>query len=288
MLLNQIVLQEVSAVLNDIIDKLVESKMFIGVCRHRRRIDGKTKAVILRAYDALLTEHPHASGSKILQLLRSRTGAVELRSLQQVKRWRTLSKLKKRGRKVNVEFEQAVFDQLVYTELQDVGDRQKAEVVIANVCYSHALIVQSAKMVRQQSQFATEDQLIKLKFSRPWIRGFLRRNAMRPRRITAQLKDLPSPAEVQQIMSSIQKTIQDGGFSLAEVFNGDETGIFFGAPPKKQYVPLSADRATSPETDDKTRISFFFYADGTLGKWGLPLVLSSASLSHRTTYLVRL
>ena len=42
-------------------------------------------------------------------------------------------------------------------------------------------------------------------------------------------------------------------------------GIFFGAPPKNQYIPKSADRATAPESDDKARFTSLLW--GTAAGW---------------------
>ena len=51
------------------------------------------------------------------------------------------------------------------------------------------------------------------------------------------------------------------GYAADEVFSGDETGMLFGAPPLKQYVPLSSERATAPESDDKARFTSFLYGN---------------------------
>ena len=152
-----------------------------------------------------------------------------------------------------------MLDRLVFTTLEKVSDEQQAAVVIANVTYSHEVIRIAARMEQKNPKFADEPKVKHLKFSSSWIRGLLARVAMRPRRITAQLKILPSPQVVQEAMKDIQDAIKAGGFTLEEIFNGDETGMLFGAPPKIQYVPLSADRATSPESDDKARFTAFLY-----------------------------
>ena len=75
---------------------------------------------------------------------------------------------------------------------------------------------------------------------------------MRPRRVTAHAKQLPPVEVVQARMADIQAQIAAGEYQLGEFFNGDESGMIFGAQPKRQYVPLDADRAVSPEGDDET------------------------------------
>ena len=91
---------------------------------------------------------------------------------------------------------------------------------------------------------------------------------MRKRRITAQVKELPKPEDVQEHMKRIQDKIVAKGYAADEVFSDDETGMLFGAPPLRQYVPLSSERATAPESDDKARFTSFLYgnAAGKMGK----------------------
>jgi hypothetical protein len=69
--------------------------------------------------------------------------------------------------------------------------------VIANVCYDHNAIRMAVQMALQLPAFSQDEKLKKRKFTRPWIKGFIRRQAMRKRRITTQVKKLPSPEEVQ-------------------------------------------------------------------------------------------
>mmetsp|Transcript_40 Transcript_40/g.128 ORF Transcript_40/g.128 Transcript_40/m.128 type:complete len:482 (-) Transcript_40:275-1720(-) len=231
------------------------------------RITKKRKAEIIDAYNMLKDEFPLDSPPELLRKLRQKTGAVDLRSTQQVTRWKTQGPSKRVGRKFQGEFEVAVLNQMVYTKIETLTTGEQAAVVIANVCYSHATIRMSAQIVQQLPQFAQDKSVQAMKLSNSWIHGFLQRNAMRPRRITAQAKTLPPPADVQAVMEEIQQLIDTKGFSLAEVFNGDETGMLFGAAPKLQYVPLTADRATSPEGDEKARFTSFLYgsADGEMG-----------------------
>ena len=51
-------------------------------------------------------------------------------------------------------------------------------------------------------------------------------------------------------MAAIQEKIVSGQYDEQDVYNGDESGILYGAQPLKQYIPFSADRATAPEADD--------------------------------------
>ena len=75
--------------------------------------------------------------------------------------------------------------------------------------------------------------------------------------MTAQVKQLPPPEVVQVRMAEIQQAIIDGAYAASDVLNGDETGMIFGVQPKYQYVSADAQRASAPESDDKSRFTTF-------------------------------
>ena len=151
------------------------------------------------------------------------------------------------GRRVNMTYEAAVVDELIFTSLELVDGKEKA-VVQANVAFSHALIIRAAQKVQRSLVFKDDPNVLKLKHNRSWIRGMLGRHALRRRRITANEKVLPEPEVVQARMTEIQETITTKKFTKNETISADETGIFFGAPLKFQYVPPDAARATAPES----------------------------------------
>ena len=130
-----------------------------------------------------------------------------------------------------------------------------------------------AERVQKWERFATNSKVQKLKFADNWIGGWMRRNALRRRRITAVEKVLPDPPVVQARMEEIQQTITDGpadgsgGFTIDETVSADETGVFFGAAPKNQMVPEDAERATAPESNEKARFTSLLWGTGR-GKMG--------------------
>ena len=115
---------------------------------------------------------------------------------------------------------------------------------------------------------------------------------MRPRRITAQGKVLPPPEVVQGAMLAIQQVIVDNGFTPDETFNGDESGMNHCAPPRLQYVPLSAERAIAPEADDKARFTAFLYGSAAGKMQPIMFIVKCTSSSSvdlsRTTVLTKL
>jgi hypothetical protein len=138
---------------------------------------------------------------------------------------------------------------------------------VANVAHSHDVIRQAAEIAKALPAFADSKAVQNLKFNRTWIRGFLRRSALRKRRVCTQDKKLPSVLEVRTRMGEIQKVIVDGSFFADETISADETGVAFGAPPKLQYIPSTADRATAPESDEKARFTALLWgmANGEMG-----------------------
>ena len=178
-----------------------------------------------------------------------------------LEKWKKASAPRKQGVKVNTEFETQVLSQLVYTELEKVNDVEQA-VVKANVAHSHAVIKKAAETVQKMPAFTSDEKVKKLAFSPMWVRGFLRRAALRRRRVTATEKVLPPVEEVRGRMTEIQKVKVDGDYKDDETISADETGVFFGAPPKNQYIPESAVRATAAESDDKARFTSLLWGDG--------------------------
>ena len=125
------------------------------------------------------------------------------------------------------------------------------------VVYSHGVIRLSAQKVASTPEFMSCPYLSKLKFSADWIKGWLRRRAMRKRRCSTQLKELPKPEEVQARMAQVQKRIDDGKYEPNQILIGDKTAILFGQAPRYQYIPTTAGRACTPECDEKSRFTTF-------------------------------
>jgi hypothetical protein len=89
---------------------------------------------------------------------------------------------------------------------------------------------------------------------------------MRRRRVAITDKDLPPVSVVRERMAAIQQVIEDGGYEPCDIISADETGIFFGAQPKNQYVPEGARRGSAPGSNDMARFTAMMWgtADGTM------------------------
>lgn len=174
--------------------------------------------------------------------------------------WKKATAPRKRGVKVNDEFESQVIGQLVYSEMEKVDEVDQA-VVKANVAHSYAVIKAAAQIVQKMPFFKEDTKVQNLKFTPPWIKLFLKRSALRRRRVTANEKELPPVEAVRKRMTEIQTVRDEGNYTDDETINADETGVFYGAQPKNQYIPESAARATAPESDDKARFTSLLWGD---------------------------
>mmetsp|Transcript_46741 Transcript_46741/g.99717 ORF Transcript_46741/g.99717 Transcript_46741/m.99717 type:complete len:384 (-) Transcript_46741:262-1413(-) len=173
------------------------------------------------------------------------------------KRMRVAGPSRKRGRKVNVRFDQAELDQIIFTVIDEKAGLTAASArAVANVMYSHAVIVRAAKLACAMDEFKDDPKLQKAKFRRTWVRGFLKRNCLRKRRVThIQKKDIPSDEDIAKRMAEIQAVVVEEEYSLHQTASVDETGIMYGAPPKQQYVPQDAVRGVAPPSDEKARFT---------------------------------
>jgi hypothetical protein len=184
------------SLLNDVMDRVVviggqPQDPWSTLVTRRSTYDKKTKASILN----LIGEATGASAVKRLKY----TPGFEKVTPTMVRKWRTPGPCKRRGKKVNLEFEAQIIGQMIYTEFENVNGVELA-LVKANVAHSYAVIQRAGEMVEALPQFKEDDKVQKLKFSRCWVRGFLRRAALRRRRVTATEKILPPVAEVRAKM----------------------------------------------------------------------------------------
>ncbi len=231
-----------------------------------------------------LLERKNGNKAATVRMLKGKRG-YETVSERVLRRWVKEHKAgtatkKKTGRAVNTTFEAAVLSNLVYTVLEkapDTLDAAKHAHIVANVAHSYLVIKQAAQMARQLPQFAENETVQNLKFSNKWVVAFLQRCALRRRRVTATEKELPPVPVVRERMAEIQSLIKDNNFLPVDVISADETGIFFGAPPKNQYVPDGA-RGCAPESDDKARFTALMWGTAS-GFMGPPFVIVKCTVN---------
>ena len=160
------------------------------------------------------------------------------------------------GRPVSAAFEAQVLALLV------LEGRER----VVNVAYSYEVVRIAARTVQAGLKWAGHPLVSRLAFSNMWVRGWLRRAGLRRRRVTCVEKAVPSAAAIEARMRAIQERIVAGGYELRDVRSADETGVWFGAAPRYQYVGAGVRRGSAPPSDDRARFTAHLNgsADGTM------------------------
>lgn len=143
------------------------------------------------------------------------------------------------------------------------GARRGAPV---NVAYGYAVIRHAARLAAALPEWRAHPLVAGLAFSDKWVCGWLRRAGLRRRRVTSVDKVPPPAAVVDARMRDIRARIIAGGFAPCDVRSADETGVWYGAAPKNQYVGAGVRRGTAPPSDDRARFTAHLNgaADGTM------------------------
>ena len=135
-----------------------------------------------------------------------------------------------------------------------------------NVAYGYAVIRLAARAAQALPQWRAHPRVAGLSLSDKWVCGWLRRAGLRRRRVTSVEKVPPPAAAVDARMREIQARIVVGGFAPCNVRSADETGVWYGAAPKNQYVGAGVRRGSAPPCDDRARFTAHLNgaADGTM------------------------
>ena len=124
-----------------------------------------------------------------------------------------------------------------------------------NVAYGYAVIRLAARAAQALPQWRAHPRVAGLSFSDKWVCGWLHRAGLRRRRVTSVEKVPPPAAAVDARMREIQARIVAGGFAPCNVRSADETGVWYGAAPKNQYVGAGVRRGSAPPSDDRARFT---------------------------------
>ena len=163
-----------------------KKKLKEGILQKRRAYTSGERASIIKKKDS-----EGLSAKKLVSVMRGVEG-FEKYSLSSAKRHGRASAAKKRGPKVNEEFDQAVLGHLIYAVVKNVDNREKFAIE-ANICHSYAMIVRAANLAKKEEPFLSDPKVQAKKLSRPWVKSWLRRNTLRRKRTTTSQKDIPAP-----------------------------------------------------------------------------------------------
>jgi hypothetical protein len=162
---------------------------------------------------------------------------------------------KPKGPQPHIGFEAEVIQELIYQSVAEVDNPDEA-CIIANVAYSYFIVQAAARMVPSMPQWAGDAKVQALKFSQAWIHAFLNRARIFKRKITAADKPRQADPQVQEIMQGIQDLIKEKQLTAGQVWSMDEVGCLYGVSPDHTFVPRSAERATAPVSDNRSRFTF--------------------------------
>jgi hypothetical protein len=118
------------------------------------------------------------------------------------------------------------------------------------------------------------DIVARLKFSDGWIQHWLYRFHLTRHRVTTKDKaKRPTEADLEAFFSDLRKTMQEWGLTDADLWNMDETGIWWNAGMRFILHDRDAGRAVAPASEcDKKRYT------GSLGASGVGLRLPLAAI----------
>jgi hypothetical protein len=130
------------------------------------------------------------------------------------------------------DFDVAVLSKLIVTKIDPETSTMSVK---ANVASSYDIVRTAAMEVRTQDKWKNNIGVQNLQFEDTWVIRWMRDMGLTRLRVTSESKtNLPSVEEVRQHMKTIQKKIDEGGYSDDDVFNPDETATRPGASPLYQ------------------------------------------------------
>jgi hypothetical protein len=167
--------------------------------------------------------------------------------------------LKRRGPKVNIDFQEEVWAHIILAVIVvDVASGVESIKLKSNITHSYDIVRMAAQETQKKLHWMDDEKVQGLKFSNKWVRGFLLRDKFSRKKVTTEVKNPPSEAEVRRIMKDRQDSIVDNLFheDLKSIGNMDETAFRYAIGPTHQFTSKSIQRPTGiPKTSDKVRIT---------------------------------
>ena len=192
---------ECRTLLNAIIDQLVCMEArdpYFNLKATRVRYSQSTKRKVIALVQHASCSQGITTEMAVKQL--KRVSGYEKVASTSLRKWQKAEPSNKRGRKVCSEFEAQIISQSIFTSFSKV-DAIEVAVIEANVAHSYAVIKQAAEVVQKFPAYLSNQVVQNLKFSSPWVKGFLGRAALRRRRVTASEKVIPAPDVVRAKMT---------------------------------------------------------------------------------------
>ncbi|XP_069964571.1 tigger transposable element-derived protein 1-like [Bactrocera oleae] len=117
-------------------------------------------------------------------------------------------------------------------------------------------------------------QNLKFSASNGWLTGFLRRQALHNVKVQGEAASADETA-AKNYCKVLAKIIDDGGYCPDQVFNTDETGLFWKKMPSRTFIAKSM-KAASGFKAAKDRITFLLCSNASGARMLNPLLLNKA------------
>lgn len=242
---------------------ILEPQSLFEITKMRTTFTQKTKNLILSSLQFCRTNDQLDEG--INELKNSKRGICTTITPKQIKYWRKAKVKNKRGRKINHQFENDIWYNLMICAIVESTSAANIYVeILHSIAHSYDIIKTTARNL-QVTKWSHDPKIQALTFSDGWVNNFLVRAKMRRRKVTRERKSIvPEEEIIRQLMLPQQKIIE-GKYLPSQICNIDETGINYGITNTHTYLPSDVSRGLQDlQTDIKARITALpgAFADG--------------------------
>ncbi|GFW47559.1 tigger transposable element-derived protein 1 [Trichonephila clavipes] len=110
--------------------------------------------------------------------------------------------------------------------------------------------------------------------SKGWLIGFLKRNALHNIKITGEIVTVDEGA-AKIFSEELAKIIEDGGYSADQVFNADETGLYWKRLPNRTYIAKD-EKTASRHKASKDRVTLLLCSNASGDRMLKPLLINKS------------
>ncbi|GFU08658.1 tigger transposable element-derived protein 1 [Trichonephila clavipes] len=110
--------------------------------------------------------------------------------------------------------------------------------------------------------------------SKGWLTGFLKRNALHNIQITGESTTADEGA-AKIFPEELAKIIEDGDYSANEVFNADETGVYWKKLPNRTYIAKD-EKTASGHKASKDRVTLLLCSNASGDRMLKPLLINKS------------
>lgn len=118
------------------------------------------------------------------------------------------------------------------------------------------------------------DKKFEFSASTGWMTGFLQRHALHNIKIKGEIASADEPA-AKEFPAKLAKIIEDGNYTPDQVWNADETGLFWKRMPSRTYVAKTQKTASGFKVA-KDRVTFLFCSNASGNRMLKPLLVNRA------------